>query len=93
MLKTHSPGRVYRMSSTQIHQAQYSTGQPATATATATATVTVTATATATATAPPPLLAVAVAVGGGFGPWDSGRKTRFSNDLPYDRSKVSVKKS
>ena len=72
-------------------QVQYSTGQPATATATAAAT------ATATATAPPPPLAVAVAVAvAGWGiwpPWDSGRKTRFSNGLAYNRSKVSVKKS
>ena len=26
-------------------------------------------------------------------PWDSGRKTRFSNGLAHNRSKVSVKKS
>ena len=26
-------------------------------------------------------------------PWDSGRKTRFSNGLAYNRSKVSVRKS
>ena len=54
----------------------------------ATATVTATATATAIATAPPPLaVAVAVAVAGWgiWPPWDSGRNSRISNGLAYNR--------